>query len=127
MASRSSLLPREHGAYAELAFPLLTGVALGAPSLPVLALASAAVAFFLANEPVAILLGARGGRIKDQQGQRAKRRGLVLIGAGILLGGVGLLGAAASIWPDAAPGQRDCNSPSWFVQAQSWLLQRLVR
>lgn len=99
MASRSSLLPREHGAYAELAFPLLTGVALGAPSLQVLALASAAVAFFLANEPVAILLGARGGRIKDQQGQRAKRRGLVLIGAGLLLGGAGVLGAGASIWP----------------------------
>jgi hypothetical protein len=99
MPTTSSLLPREHGVYAELIFPLVTGLAVAAPSLPALALASAAVALFLAHEPVAVLLGARGGRLKEQLERRAKKRGLLLIGAGVLLGGAGVLGAGATIWP----------------------------
>ena len=100
MSKKPSLLPREHGAYAELAFPLVTGLALGGrPSLPALALGGAAVAFFLANEPAAVLLGARGKRLRDQLGDRARSRGIVLFGAGILLGAAGVLGAGASVWP----------------------------
>jgi hypothetical protein len=99
MATRSSLLPKEHGAYAELVLPLVTGLAAAPPSLPALALASAAVAFFLANEPVAVLLGARGERLKAQVGPRARRRGFLLMGVGIALGGGGIAGAGASVWP----------------------------
>ncbi|MGW8267019.1 MAG: YwiC-like family protein [Longimicrobiales bacterium] len=100
MSGKPALLPREHGAYAELAFPLATGLALaGRPSLPALALGGAAVAFFLANEPLAILLGARGNRLQDQLGERARRRGAVLLGSGIGLGLAGILGAGSSVWP----------------------------
>ena len=65
MSKTPSLLPKEHGAYAELAFPLITGLALAVPSLSALALGGAAVLLFLLNEPVAILLGARGKRLKE--------------------------------------------------------------
>ncbi|MGD8361430.1 MAG: YwiC-like family protein [Gemmatimonadota bacterium] len=97
--NQPTLLPKEHGAYAELAFPLVTGLAAAPPSFPALALASAAVAFFLANEPIAVLLGARGQRLKKQVGPRARRRGFLLMGTGIALGGGGIVGAGASIWP----------------------------
>ena len=60
MPKKPSLLPKEHGAYAELSFPLVTGLALGEPNLASFSLGLAAVLFFLANEPVAVLLGARG-------------------------------------------------------------------
>jgi hypothetical protein len=70
MESQTSLLPREHGAYAQLAFPLVTGLGLATPSLPAVALALAAVAFFLANEPVAILLGTRGSGWRRSSGSR---------------------------------------------------------
>jgi hypothetical protein len=99
MPNRPSLLPREHGAYAELVFPLVTGLAAAPPSPAALALASAAVAFFLANEPIAVLLGARGERLKNQVGPRARRRGFLLMGAGIALGGAGIAAAGASVWP----------------------------
>lgn len=100
MSRKPTLLPKEHGAYAELAFPLVTGLALGGrPSLSAFALGSAAVAFFLAHEPLAILLGARGKRLRDQLGERARKRGAALLGAGIGLGVVGILGAGVSVWP----------------------------
>jgi hypothetical protein len=99
MANEANLLPKEHGAYAELVFPLLTGLALATPSVPALALGSAVIAFFLANEPVAILQGTRGRRLKDQLGRRARKRGLFLIGAGLLFGAAGVLGAGSSVWP----------------------------
>lgn len=47
MTSKRSLLPREHGAYAELLFPLLTGLALGRPRPAAVGFALAAVLFFL--------------------------------------------------------------------------------
>ena len=99
MAKSPSLLPREHGAYAQLAFPLVTGMALELPTLSTLMLGAAAVALFLANEPAAILLGARGMRLKDQEGPRAKLRGSLLLGVGGILGVVGLAAGWPQIWP----------------------------
>jgi len=99
MAGKPNLLPKEHGAYAELAFPLVTGLALSRPSLPALALAAAAVAFFLANEPAAVLLGVRRMRLKDQVGERARRRAATLVSGGILLGVTGILSAGSTVWP----------------------------
>jgi hypothetical protein len=95
----SPLLPREHGAYAQLAFPLLTGLALAVPTLSTLALGIAAVAFFLANEPVAIQRGARGKRLQDQEGERARVQGSVLLGAGAILGAVGVVTGWPEVWP----------------------------
>ena len=93
------LLPKEHGAYAQLAFPLLTGLALAVPAPSTLALGGAAVAFFLANESAAILLGARGMRLKDQEGSRARVWGSILLGFGSILGAVGVVAGWPEIWP----------------------------
>jgi hypothetical protein len=100
MATNQSLLPKEHGAYAELAFPLITGLALAPPSLPVFSLGLAAVFLFLANEPLAILLGARGKRLQDQLGERAKSRGSFLLGGATGLGMLGIWRGGAEVWPE---------------------------
>ena len=108
MANHPTLLPREHGAYAELAFPLITGWAMAIPSLSALALGASAVLFFLANESVAILLGVRGKRLHTQLGTPARARARTLMGLGAVLGLAGILGAGPSVWPEillpAAPG-----------------------
>lgn len=102
MGPMTSLLPKEHGAYAQLAFPLLTGLGLAGPSVSAMSIALAAVAFFLANEPAAILLGVRGKRLKEQLGSAAKARGLLLggLGTGLALAGVWMGGSA--LWPELA-------------------------
>lgn len=100
MADRPSLLPKEHGAYAQMAFPLGTGLLLSAPSFSAFALALAAIALFLSNEPMAILLGVRGKRLKDQLGARAKGRATLLVGVGVGLGLVGLWRSGSTVWPE---------------------------
>jgi hypothetical protein len=90
MSTPRSLWPREHGAYAELGFPVLTGLTVGVPSAPALALAGAAVALFLAHEPVAVLTGMRGERLRTSEGKQARKRAAALAGFGLLLGAVGL-------------------------------------
>jgi len=102
MSKKPSLLPKEHGAYAELAFPLITGLALAVPSLAALALGGAAVLLFLLNEPVAVLLGARGKRLKDQLGDRATNRAAFLLGGATGLGLMGLWKGGADLWPELA-------------------------
>jgi hypothetical protein len=87
-AKRRSLWPREHGAYAQLAAPIVTALVLGELRAPALLLASAAVAAFLANEPLLVVLGHRGARLAASHGPRARRR-LALLTA---------LGAGAGIW-----------------------------
>jgi hypothetical protein len=57
--ARRSLWPREHGAYAQLGAPLATAIAMQAPTIGALALASAACLAFLANEPLLVVLGHR--------------------------------------------------------------------
>jgi hypothetical protein len=99
MTKHPTLLPREHGAYAELAFPLVTGWAMAIPSFSAMALGAAAVLFFLANESVAILLGVRGKRMQTQLGTVARVRGRTLMGLGMVLGLAGVLGSGTSIWP----------------------------
>jgi len=65
------LLPREHGAYAELIFPLITALALGNGGIAPILLASAAIAVFLAHESFLVILGQRGNRARAQIGSRA--------------------------------------------------------
>ncbi len=71
---RRVLLPREHGTYAQLAFPLLSGLIVGGATLPGVALALAVVCVFLAYEPVAVLLGVRGVRLQREQDGAARRQ-----------------------------------------------------
>jgi hypothetical protein len=86
-----SLLPREHGAYAQLAVPMLTALTAGVPGASALLLATSAWAFFLAHEPALVLLGRRGERARTEHGERALTRLLMLGLSGAVLGSLGLV------------------------------------
>lgn len=86
----NSLWPREHGAYAQIAFPLVTALALGTPGLAPALLVLAIAAVFLAHEPVLVLTGARGGRAEREYGPKARRRLAFLLAFGMVAGGAGL-------------------------------------
>ncbi len=93
VASRS-LWPREHGAYAQLGAPLLTSLLLGLPSLPALSLAFAACLAFVANEPLLVVLGHRGARIRATHGTRARTLLAVTAVGAAVFGAIGLLAAS---------------------------------
>ncbi len=90
---RKVLLPREHGAYAQLAFPLLSGLVVGGPTLPGVALGLAVVCAFLSYEPAAVLLGVRGVRLQREEGGAARRQLAVLAPAALALAAAGLVQA----------------------------------
>ena len=85
------LIPREHGAYAELGFPLLSGLLLGSPGAAAGLFVAAAILLFLANEPLVVLLGVRGKRAQ-QDHAAAARHGLAL------LGGLGIAAGIGALW-----------------------------
>lgn len=89
------LLPREHGAYGQLAVSLLTGLLLAKGGAWAVLLAAAAVAAFFAHEPLVVLLGHRGARLRALAGRRA---GMALA----LLGAASLAGCAAAALAGAA-------------------------
>jgi hypothetical protein len=66
-----SLFPREHGAYGQITFPLLTSVAVAGISASALLIALAAIAGFLAHEPLLVLVGRRGVQAREALGKRA--------------------------------------------------------
>ena len=81
------LIPREHGAYGELAFPLTTALAIGRPTLGAVALAAAGVAAFLVHESLLVILGQRGSRAAREQRAEAQRT-LLLFGSTAVAAGV---------------------------------------
>jgi YwiC-like protein len=81
-----SLLPKEHGAYGQLTFPLLTSFAVAGVSVPSALIACAVVAAFLAHEPLLILLGGRGPRAKREDGRRARMWLAVAVAVVIVVG-----------------------------------------
>lgn len=81
------LIPREHGAYAELGFPLLSGLLVASPGWASFLFVAAAMLFFFANESVVVLVGARGKRLQEEQGPAARR----------LLARLGALGTLAGL------------------------------
>jgi len=85
--AQRKMVPREHGAYAELLFPIAAVLLGGLPTAPTWLLAVGAVAAFIANEPLLVLLGQRGDRSKREEGERARRAlllfVLIALGAGI--------------------------------------------
>lgn len=85
-----SLLPREHGAWGQLAMPLLSGLLLARPTLPAALLAAATTLAFLAHEPWIVALGQRGGRARSTEGARAVRALALLLASAGLLGVAGL-------------------------------------
>lgn len=91
MTRPRSLWPREHGAYVQLLVPLLTALGSRIPTLAAGLLAIAACAAFLANEPLLVVLGHRGARMKARDGDRARTRLLLLAGLAVATGGSGLV------------------------------------
>ncbi len=85
------LIPREHGAYAELGFPLLSGLALGSPGAAAWLFVAAAMLLFVANEPLVVLLGGRGKRLQQELAGPARRQLA-------LLGGLGAAAGVAALW-----------------------------
>jgi hypothetical protein len=88
-APGGSLLPREHGAYAAVAFPLITALSLGAPTAVQLLWIAGCVAVFLAHEPLLIMLGERGRRSHTALGVRARRTAYGLVALATATGGLG--------------------------------------
>ena len=84
------LWPREHGAYAQLAFPLLSGLALGGPTPAGLALVVATVSAFLAYEPVVVRAGVRGVRLQREHAATGRRQLIVLIPLTLAAGMIGV-------------------------------------
>jgi hypothetical protein len=81
-------LPREHGAYAGIAFPLITALALGRPNIIQLLWIAGCVAVFLAHEPLLIIVGERGRRSHAALGARARRIAYGLAAFAIVTGGL---------------------------------------
>src|SRR5262245_28487506 len=67
------MLPREHGAYGQLLFPLVTALAVGWPTVAAYGLAVAGIALFVAHEPLLVVMGQRGVRAEREQTRRAWR------------------------------------------------------
>jgi hypothetical protein len=59
-------LPKEHGAYGQVAFPLVAAFGVAGMSTAGALLSVAVIAGFLAHEPAAIVLGQRGARVKRE-------------------------------------------------------------
>lgn len=91
------MLPKEHGAYGQLLFPLGTALAIGRPGIGAVLLAVAAVSAFLAHEPLLVLLGQRGPRASREQGDQARRWFASSAGVAALCG----VGALVTVPPAA--------------------------
>ena len=91
MASERRMIPREHGAYAELLFPIVTVFLGGSPTMASWLLAVGAIAAFLANEPLLVLVGQRGTRLQRSEGDRAKRALLIFSMFALLAGVSGIV------------------------------------
>jgi hypothetical protein len=90
------LLPREHGAYAELGFSIATALGLSrGVTAGQLLLAASAIVFFLAHEPILILRGARGNR-RSAMSRHAAAVASFWIGVGAVAGIAGWLAAPAA-------------------------------
>lgn len=96
MATERKMVPREHGAYAELLFPIATVFLGGSPTLSTVLLAIGTIAAFLANEPLLVLVGERGTRLQRTDSARAKRALLVFAFFAVTAGVAGILSAPRS-------------------------------
>lgn len=60
------MLPREHGAYSQMALPVVTSLVFTGAAPVALLFALAVVCGFLAHEPLALLVGGRGARARRE-------------------------------------------------------------
>src|SRR5262245_1035268 len=103
--SRSGMwLPKEHGAYGQVAFPLATAFSIAGPSTAGLLLSVAAIAGFLAHEPAVIALGLRGSRARRELGTLAAWWLCCCLATGVAAGLVaGIVLEPAARWSLAVP------------------------
>ncbi len=94
---RRWLLPREHGAYGQLAFPLVCALSLGRVRAAALAFVVAALSLFLGHEPLTVLRGERGQRRLDAEGQRARWQLALWVSLGAVAGLAGLYGSRGTL------------------------------
>ena len=94
-----SLWPREHGAYIQLLVPLGTSLLATTSTLSGWMLALGAGLAFLASEPLRVVLGGRGARMRALDGSRARARFTLLATLAVAAGGTGLaLAPKTAIW-----------------------------
>src|SRR4051812_9461537 len=92
------LLPREHGAYAELLLPLTAALCI-APSSAGFAWALGASTLFLLHDPVLVLLGHRGQRRLDRDRHAATMLAFWLASsAALFLVTAGMGSGVGSLW-----------------------------
>ncbi|MBL8623719.1 MAG: YwiC-like family protein [Myxococcales bacterium] len=97
-----SLWPREHGAYVQLLVPLCTALIATGGSAASAAIAIGACLAFVASEPLRVVVGARGARLRETAGARARVRLALLGAAAMLVGGAGLaLAPRSALWLSA--------------------------
>lgn len=92
-----SLLPKEHGAYAQLLIPSLTALACW-PSIAGVAIAVAGVFGFLLHEPALVATGRRGAGVRARHGKRAFKRLVVLGLAASFAAGYAVIATPSSAW-----------------------------
>lgn len=71
-------MPREHGAYMQLAFPMLTYLWVGELTASAALLGISVWCAFVGHEPAAVLLGLRGSRLRREAAARARARLAIL-------------------------------------------------
>ncbi|MCG6986784.1 MAG: YwiC-like family protein [Gemmatimonadetes bacterium] len=103
MPHEPRLRPREHGAYAMLLFPVVSGLAMGGLSWAGIAFAGLAVTGFLAHESILVVRGARGERIRSAQATQARSRLLSLSAVAVAASGTFAVTAPAAAWRAALP------------------------
>ena len=91
------LFPREHGAYGQVAFPLIAAFGVAGPSTSGVLIAVTVIAAFLAHEPALVLLGYRGPRAKRDLRTRASRSASATWTARVMLSPVAAASSRASI------------------------------
>lgn len=115
MTGRRLLIPHEHGAWGQLLLPLVCGLALGRLTAAALLLALAVVLFFVAHEPLLVLLGQRGARVREEQGARARRWLAALLLAASAAGAAGLALAPAAARVAALIPVAMAGAVAWLV------------
>ncbi len=93
--TRPTLAPKEHGAYGQIATPIVAALISGSPTVASGLLAVSAAALFVAHEPALVALGLRGTRAKREVGRLAQGRLLRLSLLALFAGVAGLALAPA--------------------------------
>ena len=99
----------------QLAAPLLGALVASGASLGGVLLGAAACLAFLANEPLLVLLGHRGKRMKVESGPRARRRLWLLLPIAAAMGFAGL-----GIAPATLPSLAIVLAPAVILVALAW-------